>query len=257
MLQLVHGKKINKTECLSAQLGEIKQPILLPFIKPYTQGNSKSLQGAVNTNVGDSQLGVSNMVPRSFIVIGKKVNKTSGNKGNTGSKKRKISAFGKQALRSFLKMQGLNSYVINIIMTNKQRTRRKSRYNSIQQEYVNLHIAPAINQLRSCGPSELLPNDRLTTKTFWLIAVTGFLRASDIHRMHDARSRIESNALHLVYKAKISKEVCPTPHIKNSEIMVNRLFRPKSTPIPKARAIGATLVADLGVSTGDIVLHAL
>ncbi|PVU88615.1 hypothetical protein BB561_005757 [Smittium simulii] len=140
----------------------------------------------------------------------------------------------------------------------------------------------------------------------------------NIHRIDNARSRIENNTLHLVivapkekragkpierpcqitghndillcpihtykvYKVRIAKELCPTPHINNSTIMVNRLFRyiknfnkslsvdsitryihilsdlivrPKNTPIPKARAIGATLAADSGVSTDDIVSHA-
>ncbi|PVU91781.1 hypothetical protein BB561_004212 [Smittium simulii] len=150
ILQLVHGQEINRAECLDVQLGEVEQPILLPSLEPYTQGNPESLQGATNTNVGDFQLGFSNMVPRSPTVIGKKADKNSGNGSNTGSQKRIFTAFGKQALvlesledqRRFLKTQGLNNYAIDMIMANERRTRRRSRYNSIQQEYRGYIISP-------------------------------------------------------------------------------------------------------------------
>ncbi|PVU86838.1 hypothetical protein BB561_006530 [Smittium simulii] len=89
-----------------------------------------------------------------------------------------------------------------------------------------------------------------------------------------------------VYKARIATEVCPTPHANNNSIIVNRLFRhtshynklllvdsitrhvknlsesimrPPNTPIPKARAIGATLAATSGVPVENIknldILH--
>ncbi|PVU90121.1 hypothetical protein BB561_005019 [Smittium simulii] len=86
-----------------------------------------------------------------------------------------------------------------------------------------------------------------------------------------------------VYKARIATELCPTPHANNDSIIVNRLFRhtkhynkplsvdsitrqvknlsglikrPPNTPIPKTRAIGATLAATSGVPVENIVLHA-
>ncbi|PVU97718.1 hypothetical protein BB561_000340 [Smittium simulii] len=86
-----------------------------------------------------------------------------------------------------------------------------------------------------------------------------------------------------VYKARIATELCPTPHANSDSIIVNRLFmhtkhynkplsvdiitrhvknllglikRPPNTPIPKARAIGATLAATSGVPVENIVSHA-
>ncbi|PVU88896.1 hypothetical protein BB561_005659 [Smittium simulii] len=86
-----------------------------------------------------------------------------------------------------------------------------------------------------------------------------------------------------VYKARIATELCPTPHANNDSIIVNRLFRhtkhynkplsvdsitrhvknlsglikrPPNTPIPKTRAIGATLAATSGVPVENIVSHA-
>ncbi|PVU88742.1 hypothetical protein BB561_005719 [Smittium simulii] len=86
-----------------------------------------------------------------------------------------------------------------------------------------------------------------------------------------------------VYKERVARNLCPTPHANNSTWTVNRLIRfvndsekplsvdsitryihsisvlihqDQDTPIPKGRAIGATLAANSGVSTDDIVSHA-
>ncbi|OMJ10553.1 hypothetical protein AYI69_g10197 [Smittium culicis] len=86
-----------------------------------------------------------------------------------------------------------------------------------------------------------------------------------------------------VYKEKVANTLCPTSHTNNCKWVVNRLLRfvnnkekPLSvdrisrcirsisdlirrgpdTPIPKERAIGATLAANSGVSADEIVSHA-
>ncbi|PVU87371.1 hypothetical protein BB561_006371 [Smittium simulii] len=183
-----------------------------------------------------------------------------------------------------------------------------------------INFLPVLNTLSNWSPnSELLVKD-LTTKLAWLLAVTGMLRASDIHWTDDARSQIINGSLHLVivapkekkgsqpverpcqimehtnpiicsvkvyteYKLRVTFTFCPTPHINNDLLIVNRLLRqlnnhskpltvdsiaryihkllmliarPDNTSVPKACAIGAALAASAGAgaSTDDIVNHA-
>ncbi|OMJ18751.1 hypothetical protein AYI69_g6885 [Smittium culicis] len=171
---------------------------------------------------------------------------------------------------------------------------------------------------RDWGNTAELFDKNLTSKLYWLLAVTGFLRASDINRIDDSKTIIALGILNLaivspkekrkgrpiihhfqisrhidqtlcpvytdvVYKQRIAQTSCPTPHFNNSSIIVNRLLRyikyhtkplmldritrylhllsglinrPPNTPIPKARAIGATLASSAGVLADDIVTHA-
>ncbi|PVU91406.1 hypothetical protein BB561_004407 [Smittium simulii] len=181
-----------------------------------------------------------------------------------------------------------------------------------------INILTVLNTLSNWGLNSELSVKDLTTKLAWLLAVTGMLRASDIHRIDDARSQIINGSLHLVivapkekrggqpierpcqimehtnpsicpvkvyteYKLRVAFTLCPTPHINNDSLIVNRLLqqlnnyskplavdsitryiqklsiliaRPDNTSVPKARAIGATLAASAGASTDDIVNHA-
>ncbi|PVU85722.1 hypothetical protein BB561_006908, partial [Smittium simulii] len=188
------------------------------------------------------------------------------------------------------------------------------------KSFVNpeIDISPIVLKINKWGDTSGLDNQKLTTKCCWLLSLCGFLRASDIHRIDDARTIITEDTLKLViiapkekqkgqsierpckinrhpnhilcpvlaytvYKASIATELCPTPHANNDSIIVNRLFRhtkhynkplsvdsitrhvknlsvlikrPPNKPIPKTRAIGATLAATSGVPVENIVLHA-
>ncbi|OMJ13160.1 hypothetical protein AYI69_g9109, partial [Smittium culicis] len=181
-----------------------------------------------------------------------------------------------------------------------------------------IDISPILDKFREWGPTSDLSIKDLTAKLCWLFAVAGFLRASDIHRIDDARSRVDQGILYLVivapkekrggrpiekpcqisphsdpilcpvvaytiYKEKVARNLCPTPHANNSMWTVNRLVRfvndsekplsvdsitryihkistlighDSDAPIPKGRAIGATLAANSGVSSDEIVAHA-
>ncbi|PVU87670.1 hypothetical protein BB561_006235 [Smittium simulii] len=188
------------------------------------------------------------------------------------------------------------------------------------KSFVNpeIDISPIVLKINEWGNTSGLDNQKLTTKCCWLLSLCGFLRASDIHRIDDARTIITEYTLKLViiapkekrkgqpierpceinrhpnhilcpvlaytvYKARIATELCPTPHANNDSIIVNRLFRhtkyynkplsvdsitrhvknllglikrPPNTPIPKTRAIGATLAATSGVPVENIASHA-
>ncbi|PVU96831.1 hypothetical protein BB561_000939 [Smittium simulii] len=193
-------------------------------------------------------------------------------------------------------------------------------YNS-QEDWrppTQIDISPILELFREWGPTPNLSFKQLTSKLCWLLAVTGGLRASDIHRIDVAQTRIDQGVLCLtivapkekrggrtvekpcqinshadptlcpviaytVYKERVARNLCPTPHANNSTWTVNRLIRfvndcenplsvdsitryihsisvlihqDQDTPIPKGRAIGATLAANSGVSTYDIVSHA-
>ncbi|OMJ28659.1 hypothetical protein AYI69_g1858 [Smittium culicis] len=105
-----------------------------------------------------------------------------------------------------------------------------------------------------------LSEKNLTAKLFWLIAALGFLIASEIHRINESKTVIAQGILNLailapkekrkgrpiihscqisihidqtlcpvytdgVYKQRIAQTPCPTPHLKNCSIIVNRLLR--------------------------------
>ncbi|OMJ12369.1 hypothetical protein AYI70_g9169, partial [Smittium culicis] len=124
----------------------------------------------------------------------------------------------------------------------------------------SIDISPVINKLRDWGRTEELEIPQLTSKACCLLALCGFLRASDIHRIDDTRTTINNGVLKLVivapkekrngkpierpceinehsdpilcpvlayalYKKKVAYGLCPTPHANNSTIMVNMLFR--------------------------------
>ncbi|OMJ13650.1 hypothetical protein AYI69_g8920 [Smittium culicis] len=53
-----------------------------------------------------------------------------------------------------------------------------------------IDISPVLDLFKEWGPSHDLSTKKLTAKPYWLLSVTGFLRASDIHRIDDERSHI-------------------------------------------------------------------
>ncbi|PVU89191.1 hypothetical protein BB561_005498 [Smittium simulii] len=203
-------------------------------------------------------------------------------------------------------------YIADKLRSNTIRASKKINISQVVIEFFNTLNDASIN------PNSELSVKDLTTKLACLLAVTGMLRASNIHHIDDARSQIINGSLHLLivapkekrggqhierpcqimehtnpsicpvkvyteYKLRVAFTFCPTPHINNDLLIVNRLLRqlnnyskplavdsitryiqklliliarPDNTSVPKARAIGATLAASAGASTDDIVNHA-
>ncbi|OMJ14309.1 hypothetical protein AYI69_g8652 [Smittium culicis] len=50
-----------------------------------------------------------------------------------------------------------------------------------------IDISPILGLFMEWGPSHELSTKKLTAKLCWLLSVTGFLRAVDIHRIDDER----------------------------------------------------------------------
>ncbi|PVU91193.1 hypothetical protein BB561_004518 [Smittium simulii] len=196
-----------------------------------------------------------------------------------------------------------DNFRLNTIRANKSAIMGLVKYlkeinNSQSFVKPEINILPVLNTLSNWGLNSELSVKYLTKKLAWLLAVTGMLKASNIYRIDDARSQIINGTLHLVivapkekrgvkvyteYKLRVAFTLCPTPHVNNDSLIVNRLLRqlnnyskplavdsitryiqklsiliarPDNTSVPKARAIGATLAASAGASTDDIVNHA-
>ncbi|PVU88060.1 hypothetical protein BB561_006052 [Smittium simulii] len=123
-----------------------------------------------------------------------------------------------------------------------------------------INIKPIIGHFKILCPTNSLNTKELTAKTCWLIAVCGFLRASDIHQVDNERTEILNNSIKLIICApkekrksspierlveikahsdkilcpeiayKIHKQIianipCPRPHVNNRNLIVNHLFR--------------------------------
>ncbi|OMJ17063.1 hypothetical protein AYI69_g7585 [Smittium culicis] len=123
-----------------------------------------------------------------------------------------------------------------------------------------IDISPVILRLREWGRTQELDIRQLTSKTCWLLALFGFLRASDIHRIDDSRTTIYNVILKMViidpkekrngksierpceinehldpilcpvlackiYKGKVAYDLCSLPHTNNNAITVNMLSR--------------------------------
>ncbi|PVU96747.1 hypothetical protein BB561_000985 [Smittium simulii] len=139
-------------------------------------------------------------------------------------------------------------------MENQRRT--------LEQEsltYLALDLITA-NTRSILDPTNNLNTKELTSKTCWLIAVCGFLGASDIHRVDDEKTEISNKSIKLIicapkekrnsspieilveikahsneilcpviayriYKQRIPNIPFPRPHANNKNLIMNHLFR--------------------------------
>ncbi|PVU94519.1 hypothetical protein BB561_002501 [Smittium simulii] len=129
----------------------------------------------------------------------------------------------------------------------------------------NIDISPIINQIRSWEKKKGKPIERNCT-------------------ISARRDKILCPVLtYNIYKLNIARDLCPTLHQNFDAISVNILLRyikdynkplsvdsitryihklsklidrPHNTPIPKTRAIGATLAAEAGIPSDQIISHA-
>ncbi|OMJ15319.1 hypothetical protein AYI70_g7346, partial [Smittium culicis] len=277
LLQLVPGHRVSRPECTSLQLVRVQQPIQLPAMESDLPSSSESPTRTSNNNSCDTNVEVCHLVSGPISSINLAAGPSASNDDHTRSKKRKVAALGKQALaldgledqRRFLESQGLGTYAADCILSNERRVRRRSRYSSVQQRFLDwriskeitgeisapqiinylaeiytvdklkvgsikayksallrlaenptelsnhpmfseftrtlddasiksyvrpaIDISPVLNLFKEWGPSNELSTKKLTAKLCWLLSVTGFLRASDIHRIDDKRSHRPSN----------------------------------------------------------------
>ncbi|OMJ07797.1 hypothetical protein AYI69_g11320 [Smittium culicis] len=239
LLKLVSGQQSTGTERSEPRMDQVQQSVLLPNLEPDSTG---SPEGPPRESHNDTT--------------------TASPSNNSGprSENRKVAALGKQALeldgleyqRHFLETQGFGTYAIDFIVFNERRVRRRSR--------PVMDISTVIKLLLEWVQNSTFTIKQITAKLYWLLSVTGFLRASNIHRIDEQRSHIDQGVLNLVivapkekrsgrpiekpcqinphtdiilcpvnaymvYKEKIAVNLCPTPHANNSNWVVNRLIR--------------------------------
>ncbi|PVU89610.1 hypothetical protein BB561_005264 [Smittium simulii] len=123
-----------------------------------------------------------------------------------------------------------------------------------------IDIAPIVSYFQRLGPTNLLSLKDLTEKTCWLLAVCGFMRASDMHRIDDVRTTLSDTSVcfvivapkekrqgrpierpceikahnnklmcpvdaYRIYKQKVANVPCTSPHVNDNDIIINHLFR--------------------------------
>ncbi|OMJ24123.1 hypothetical protein AYI69_g4742 [Smittium culicis] len=117
--------------------------------KPNIASYTEISEGTTNNNADYSSVENCSMVPRSTEVINSPAITTTSNNGSARSKKRKISAAEQQELVShgmenqqcILKAQGLSDTAVDIIISNQRAVKRRSRYHSIQQQFLDWHLS--------------------------------------------------------------------------------------------------------------------
>ncbi|OMJ22161.1 hypothetical protein AYI70_g3046 [Smittium culicis] len=253
ILHLVPGPSIYMPERAATQLGRLEEPLLLPYLEPYCTDSPEGEMRADNNDCNYTRIDVGDLVSGYVRTINFTATNSTSNRGSPRSEKRKVPAHQEQGLhsngmenqRSALKDKGVSNTAIELIF-NSQRP--------------SMDISPIIEYFREIGDNEQLNIKSVTIKTCWLLAVCGFMRASDIPRIDDAQTTTIDGTLKLVivapkeerkggpnirpceischsdkllcpveaykvYRSRVSKDLSPTPHINDNKIIVNRLFR--------------------------------
>ncbi|OMJ10348.1 hypothetical protein AYI69_g10283 [Smittium culicis] len=158
-----------------------------------------------HNTTSDSNVEIRNLAPIPDGAIDFTATASPRNNSGPRSEKRKVSALGKQELeldgledqRRFLETQGFGTYAIDLIVSNKSCVRRRSR--------PVMDISPVIKLLREWGQNSTLTTKQITPKLCWLLSVTGFLRANEIHRIDEQCIHIDQGVLNLVIVAPKEK----------------------------------------------------
>ncbi|OMJ14759.1 hypothetical protein AYI70_g7694 [Smittium culicis] len=148
VLQYVSGSQFVRSERTELRLEEMRQPLWLPSVEPNIASCTESSEGTTNNNTDYPPVENFSMEPRSTEAINSLAITTASNNGSAGSKKRKISAVEQQDLvshgmenqRFILNAQGLSDTAVEIIVSNQRAVKRRSRYHSIQQRFLDWHL---------------------------------------------------------------------------------------------------------------------
>ncbi|PVU87726.1 hypothetical protein BB561_006203, partial [Smittium simulii] len=169
ILQLVPGQSICSNQRTELLLIAIEQPLLLSSVKSNNTDLTESSTENNNYNNNYANMEI-------FI-------------------KRKLKQYTIKAYKSELLQ----------LVTDKERVKKEkcfiefikflneSDLIKVTNNFIN--IKPIIDHFKILGPTNNFNTKELTAKTCWLIAVCGFLRASDIHRVDNKRTEISNNSI--------------------------------------------------------------
>ncbi|PVZ96927.1 hypothetical protein BB558_007146, partial [Smittium angustum] len=149
LLQLVQGQQGCWSKFISIQLERVEQRLLLSTMEPDSSGHLEGLRGTHITNISNTAMEDSNMVPGPTRAFSETANATVIHHNHTKPPKRKVTARQEQGLVadgmedqwSVLKAQGFADTAINIIIFNDRSIKRRSRYYTTQRQFLDWRIA--------------------------------------------------------------------------------------------------------------------
>ncbi|OMJ13020.1 hypothetical protein AYI69_g9167 [Smittium culicis] len=153
IFQLILGHQITGYECAGLQLVRVHHPKRMPTLKSNIPGDPEGPQRMTHDHTSNFNVEVSNMVPGSDRTLCRSTVATSSKSSDSGPKKRKVAALGKQAMdldgledqRRFVETQGHGTYAIDFIVFKKLLSRSIYRYSSIQQRFLGWQISKEIS----------------------------------------------------------------------------------------------------------------
>ncbi|OLY80604.1 hypothetical protein AYI68_g5298 [Smittium mucronatum] len=152
ILQLVHRQQSARPKLSGLQIVKFKKPLSLPALEHDRADSTEGAQGTSHNDISNTNVEVSHMVSGPGDALGISIPLATSHYNHSRSKKRKITSLDKQALeldsmedqRRFLESQGLSNYAVDCILSNGRRVRRRFRYSSVQQHFLDWRISKEI-----------------------------------------------------------------------------------------------------------------
>ncbi|OMJ23625.1 hypothetical protein AYI70_g2153 [Smittium culicis] len=198
LLKLVPRHQCYGCEFAEIQLEGSEEPICVSPMELDITGNTEGQTEQTDNNSDNTTIEIGDLVPRTSQPIDFPVATSTSISGSARPKKRKIPAVGKQTLESgnmedqrrALQAQVDNPDELDNTQLIKEFFAALDDTSLTSFIRPSVDITPVINMIKLWGQSESLSDKELAANLCWLLAVTGFLRASDIHSIDDSKSFI-------------------------------------------------------------------
>ncbi|OMJ19008.1 hypothetical protein AYI70_g4999, partial [Smittium culicis] len=147
ILQLVLRQGCSRTELIDDQMVEMEESVLLPAVESDLSDCHEGQTRETDYNFGDPNVEVGDMVSRPIINVCENTDANRSSTGRSGSQKRKIPydreqelvPYGVEDQRSTFEAQGISKQVIDLILMNYRRVKRRSTYLPTQQKFLAWH----------------------------------------------------------------------------------------------------------------------
>ncbi|OMJ09462.1 hypothetical protein AYI69_g10651 [Smittium culicis] len=124
---------------------KVQTPILIPSVKSDIADHAEIPQVASHDGIGDNEVEIRDLISGPDVSLCVSTFPTTSNKCIPIPENRITTALGKQELVldsledqwSFLEAQALENYAIDCVFSNNRHFRRRSRYSSIQQRFLD------------------------------------------------------------------------------------------------------------------------